>query len=138
LLIGRLGRQEYAVPVSRIERVLRMAALVPLPEAPASVAGLLDLHGDLLPVVDPRPAVGQPPAAPHPDQRLIVIAGSRRYALWVDGVERIVAVPPADLRALSAGGGRGPSAAVAQLAGSVVPVLSPEALDPGPIVGGAS
>ena len=134
LLIGRLGERRFALPATSVERILRMAAITPLPDAPPGIAGVLDLHGSVLPVVDPRPRLGLPPATPDVDQHLVVLAAATRYLLWVDRVEAIEAVPAGAFDAVDAGGGPGVAPQVVRLAGAVLPVLSPTALDPGPVV----
>src|SRR5262245_5917412 len=58
LVVVRLGDRLFALPTVTVERILRMAALVALPGASNGVAGALNLHGVLLPVVDPRPRLG--------------------------------------------------------------------------------
>ena len=131
LLIVRVGSQRYALPAAAVERILPMAALTPLPGTPRDVAGLLNLHGDVLPVVDPRPhlagiaagnAARGAPAAPDPSQHLVVVVAQTRYLLWVDEAEQVF-VPVASSMI-----------GVVRLGGAVVPVLSPESLDPGPLL----
>jgi purine-binding chemotaxis protein CheW len=131
LLLLRLGEHVYALPAEAVERVERMAALIPLPDAPAGIAGVLNLRGELLTVVDPRPRLGLPTPPPDPGQHLVVVANGGRYLLWVDGVDRIVRVPPADLGAVEAAGERAVTPSMARLREQTVPVLSPTALEPG-------
>ena len=126
------------MPVSAVERVLRLAAWTPLPEAPPGVAGVLNLGGTIIPVVDARARFGLPTPGLNLDQRLVVIGDQHRYVLWVDDVEQITAVSPHAFDQIGTGEG-GPEAALApfvvRLDDGVLPVLAPEALDPGPIVG---
>ena len=107
-----------------------MAALTPLPDAPPGVVGMLNLGGTALPVVDPRHRLGRPSPGVDPDQRLIVIVGRTRYLLWVDEVERIASVPAGDVDAVHSDAACPLTPYVVRLDGEVVPVLSPEALDP--------
>ncbi|MCX6023651.1 MAG: chemotaxis protein CheW [Chloroflexi bacterium] len=134
LVIGRVGGRAVGLPSAAVERILRMAALTPLPDAPPGIAGLLNLHGALLPVVDPRPRLGLPLVPWAPDQHLVVMAAAGRFLLWLDRVERIVTVAPHELDRVTTGAA-GPFVLwAARIDGEVVPVLSPEALDPGPVV----
>jgi purine-binding chemotaxis protein CheW len=67
-----------------------MAAPSPLPDAPPGVRGLLDVRGEVMPVVDARAALGGVPGPPRPDQHLVVLeAGGRRVALAVDRVTEV-------------------------------------------------
>jgi chemotaxis signal transduction protein len=77
LLLCRIGARRFALPADRVERVERMAALTSLPEAPPGIAGVLNLRGVTLPIVDPRPRLGVESPAPDLDQHLV---GVRRLA----------------------------------------------------------
>lgn len=129
-LLSRVGTVLVALPASAVERVIPMAALTPLPDAPSGIVGVLDLGGEALVVLDARPRLGQPTPGFDPDQRLIVVAASRRFLLWVDAVEEIASARPGDLDAMLAGRRDPLTPYVARLQGRVVPVLAPEALDP--------
>ncbi len=51
-LLFRLGDDRYALEAGAVVEVLPLARLKQIPQAPAGVAGLLDLHGMPVPVVD--------------------------------------------------------------------------------------
>ena len=44
-LAFRIGDLKLAFPLEKVERVIRMAALVPVPEAPEWISGLINLGG---------------------------------------------------------------------------------------------
>jgi purine-binding chemotaxis protein CheW len=127
-----LGGLRFALNAEAVERIVRMAALVPLPHAPRHVAGMLNLQGRALLVVDPRRALRVALARPSAAQQLIVLRARSRYVLWVDGVEDMVIAAPTDLDALAATGRRGSSVRVLHHRGDMIPVISAAALDPRP------
>jgi purine-binding chemotaxis protein CheW len=59
LVTFRLGQREYATPLDDVREVVRLEGLVDLPGMAAPLAGVLDLRGSALPVLDLRP-VGPP------------------------------------------------------------------------------
>lgn len=90
----RLDRQRYALSLDHVERALRMVAVTSMPEAPPWVAGMINLHGRVIPVVDLRQRFGQPSKEPHPDDRLLIVQTSERtMALMVDEVTEVLEVP---------------------------------------------
>jgi purine-binding chemotaxis protein CheW len=137
LMIGRVGGRLFALPAASVERVVRMAALTPLPAAPPGIVGVLNFRGKALPAVDPRPRLGCPSPAFHPSQRLIVVTAGTRYLLWVDEIERIVAVESDALDPVGPADDGALTPFMARLEGLVIPVLSPDALDPGFAVRGS-
>jgi chemotaxis-related protein WspB len=52
VLVFTIGPDRYALRLAAIERVLPVAALKSVALAPPWVAGLLDLHGEPVPVID--------------------------------------------------------------------------------------
>jgi len=90
----RLEGQRYALPLDRVERALRMVAATPVPEALPWVAGVINLHGRVVPMVDLRQRFGQPSRKPHLDDRLLVVqAQEQTMALMVDEVTEVLEVP---------------------------------------------
>lgn len=95
-----LDRQRYALPVARVERVLRMLAIAPFPKAPEVVSGAFELHGEIVPVVDVRRRFRLPPRAPRLTDHLLLARGRhRRFALVVEHVEPVVSVPAEEVAA---------------------------------------
>jgi purine-binding chemotaxis protein CheW len=129
LLLTRLGPQTMGVPANEVEQIVRMAAVTPLPMDASDAIGLLNMHGDLLLVVDPRPRMGLPTPMPHPDQRLILVGDEPRYLLWVDAVDAIesAAALPLDH---SSGDEHAWISSVATIDGQPLPVLNLAALRP--------
>ena len=66
--------QHYALPLAQVERVLRMVSIVPVPETPSWLIGIIDLHGRLIPVLDLRERLGHPVREIQLDDRLLVIS----------------------------------------------------------------
>jgi len=128
LLTCSVGGIPLAVPIDAVERILRMAALSPVPNPMPGVVGLLNIAGEVLPVVDPRPTLGVQSASADPAQYLLLLVAHGRYLLWVDEVERMIDAPllPSPTASDSM------LEAVAQIEGRVVAILDPSALDPTP------
>jgi chemotaxis signal transduction protein len=133
LLVGRIGAQRYAWPAASVVRVLPMAAVSRVADLPVGVAGLIDVHGEVLAVVDPRPRLGLPPQAAHPEQHLLLLTATERFLLWVDCVETIVAVDADAFEELEAENGID-APLVTRIDGQLVQVLSPTVFDPGHVV----
>jgi purine-binding chemotaxis protein CheW len=87
LVVFDLDGQAYAIPLPSVERVLPMVAVSPLPKAPAIALGVINLHGQILPVLDIRRRFGLPPREYGLTARLLVARTSQRtLAMPVDEV----------------------------------------------------
>lgn len=86
-----LGEQQYALPLTAVERVVRMVEVTPLPSAPEVVIGVIDLQGDIIPVMSMRKRFGMTePEASLSDQLIVAEAGARSVALVVNSVIGVV------------------------------------------------
>jgi purine-binding chemotaxis protein CheW len=85
LLVFALGPHRFGLPAEVVVEVVRVVASTPLPGAPATVEGVINVRGTIVPVLDVRARFGLPAADVDPDQHLILArAGPRVVALRVD------------------------------------------------------
>jgi chemotaxis-related protein WspB len=97
-MVFHIGRERYALPLASVLRVLPVARLKALPGAPHFVPGLLDLHGEAIPVIDVSRLAGAPPAAVRHDTRILLVeidVAGRRRRLGLKA-ERVVGVAAID------------------------------------------
>jgi chemotaxis-related protein WspB len=94
VLVFHIGRERYALPLAAVLKVLPVARLKALPGAPHYVPGLLDLHGEPVPVIDLSRLAGSPPDAVRYDTRILLIdlsVGGRMRRLGLKA-ERVIGV----------------------------------------------
>jgi len=130
LLLFRLGPLVCAAPAALVREVIPADPPVRIPGAAAAVAGLLNVRGTLLTVVDGRRAAGLPDSSGSPESVLIIDRGDRAVGLAVDLVEDLIEVETESLVAGAAMPGVEPGLvkAVGEHAGVVFAVLDTEAL----------
>ncbi len=80
------GGEELTVRASTVAEVTRVPACTRVPNAPASLAGLANLRGTVLPVVSLAVLLGRTQAAHTPGSRLLVVAGAAPVSVLVDHV----------------------------------------------------
>ncbi|MFQ5599312.1 MAG: chemotaxis protein CheW [Candidatus Krumholzibacteriia bacterium] len=90
IVVFRLTKQRYALPLSLVERIVRAVEVTPLPESPAHVLGVVDVQGTVIPVVSLRERLGIEPKRLSPGDFFIIAQAFRRtVALVVDAVEGV-------------------------------------------------
>src|ERR1700736_3273209 len=57
-LVFALGSELYALPANQVHEVRPLGWLTPLPGTPAFLAGLINVRGRIVPLVDLRPLLG--------------------------------------------------------------------------------
>jgi purine-binding chemotaxis protein CheW len=98
LVVFRLEGREYAFPLEHVNEVLGMVALTPVPEAPPWLSGVINLRGQVVPVVDLRTRLGLPYQVPGLSTPIMVVqAGGRMAGLIVDAVDEVLALPPGSI-----------------------------------------
>jgi purine-binding chemotaxis protein CheW len=90
LVVFTLDEQRYAVPLSAVERIVRLVEITPVPETPEIVLGVINVQGRILPVVNIRRRFHLPARELHPSDHLLIARTSQRtVALVVDAVNEV-------------------------------------------------
>jgi purine-binding chemotaxis protein CheW len=91
LVVFRLGEQRYAVDLQVVDRVAPMVAIAPLHDGPPIALGVINVHGQVIPVVDARQRLGLAPASCDVTAHLLLARTSRRtLAIPVDEVVGVI------------------------------------------------
>jgi purine-binding chemotaxis protein CheW len=85
-----IEERHYGLHLDDVVHIIRFEQVLPVPGAPALVEGVLNLRGDVVPVVNLRRVFGLEEAAGSRRQRVIVVRREARiFGLLVDGVREI-------------------------------------------------
>ena len=103
VLVFHIGADRYGLPLRQVQRVLPLLELKGIPLAPDSVAGLLNLHGAPMPVIDLSRISGRAPSRQHYDTRIVVTdytapdGAVHALGLMAERVQGVQDVAPQDL-----------------------------------------
>ncbi len=92
LLIVTIAGTRVAFPSAKVESVVELEALIPVPRAPSHVAGLSALRSRVLTVIDCRRSLelGETDVSSGLLEGAVVELDGHHYALTVDAVEDVV------------------------------------------------
>lgn len=94
IVIFRLDEQEFGLRVDQVREIIRLAAVTPMPHTAAAVAGMINVRGKVIPVVDMGEYLGLSPAKPGLTARIIIIeADGTMVGLRVDTATDVLRVP---------------------------------------------
>lgn len=89
-----IGGTWYGLPVERLQEVLRHSGVTPVPLAPALVAGLINLRGQIVEALDPRVPLGAgAPAADRPPVNVVLRTPSGPVSLLAEDVGDVLEIP---------------------------------------------
>ena len=91
-LIFRLGDDEYGIPIDAVVEVAQVPSKITrVPKTPKFLEGVVNVRGEVLPVVDQRRRFDMPPLEHSEGRRLLVIRTERhRAGLIVDSVSEVL------------------------------------------------
>jgi purine-binding chemotaxis protein CheW len=95
LLSFRLGQERCALPLSSIDRVEEFTASVNLPQGDQSLAGVVQIKGEVAPVIDMRDMLGVTKGAQS--VYVVVRVNGAVWALIVDKVDRVIEIAEKDI-----------------------------------------
>jgi purine-binding chemotaxis protein CheW len=87
IVVFALEEPRYALPLLTVERIIRAVEITPLPKAPEIVLGVINVQGQILPVIDIRKCFRLPTREIQlEDQFIIARTPKRLVVLTVDSV----------------------------------------------------
>lgn len=93
LVVFELAGEYYGVDIHRVESIIKMQEITSVPHAPEFVDGVINLRGEVLPVVDLRCRFGLESIEDTKDTRIVVVAIDKmKVGMIVDGVSEVLNV----------------------------------------------
>jgi purine-binding chemotaxis protein CheW len=94
-VIFRLDQQDFGLPIASVDEVARPPErMTRLPKAPAFIDGVINLRGNVVPVVDLRRRFGVSSMEPNARQRILVLAfAGGKTGFMVDSVSEVLRIP---------------------------------------------
>jgi purine-binding chemotaxis protein CheW len=90
----KLGSEEYGVDIAQVQEINRMVAVTHVPRAPQFMEGVINLRGQLIPIIDLRTRFGMPRAEHTKSTRIVVTEiGAKRVGMVVDSVSEVLRLP---------------------------------------------
>ena len=98
LVIFTLEKRRYALHLAIVERVFRIVEIDPLPQAPEIVTGVINVQGQIIPVVNVRQRFRLPRCEISlNDQLIIAHTNQRKVGLVVDAVTDVIGYQEQDI-----------------------------------------
>ncbi len=97
-VVFRLGKELYGINISYVNAIENAQQVVRVPNASSNIKGIINLRGEVIPVVNLRAKFNVPDTAAPGETELVIINLERnKIALEVDGVEEIHNIDAADI-----------------------------------------
>lgn len=98
LVVFTLDDRRYGLPLSSVDRVIRAVEIIPLPKAPEIIAGVINVRGRVVPVVNIRKRFRLPAREIALSDQFVIAHTTRRpVGLVADAVADVIEHPGQDV-----------------------------------------
>ena len=93
LVVFDLASEAYGVDIAAVREIIRMQDITTVPGTPAFVEGVINLRGNVIPVVDLRKRFGLPTSEQNKENRIVVVdIGGQSIGTMVDAVTEVLRI----------------------------------------------
>lgn len=94
LVSFKLGDEEFGVDILKVQEINRLMEITQVPESPPFIEGVVNLRGNVIPVVSLRTKFHLPKREDDKDSRIIVLeVNGNTIGFTVDAVEEVLRIP---------------------------------------------
>src|SRR5690625_4246985 len=77
-----LSREEYAIDILKVQEIIGLIPITPVPNAPEYIRGVLNLRGKIIPVMDLRARFGMN-RTEDTDETCVIVAQEEEYLMGI-------------------------------------------------------
>lgn len=101
-VVFRIGQEEYGVDIHKVSIIEKMMNIARVPTTPAFMLGVVNLRGEIIPVLDLRKRFDLPACEPDDDTRIIIFrVGEVALGMRVDMVSEVHHLADVDIESVT-------------------------------------
>ena len=91
LILFTLGKGSYGIPIEHVFEIKKMEEITVVPKAPKFIEGVINMRGNVIPVIDLRKRFGMEKVEITKRTKIIIVEiGKRQFGVVVDAVAEVV------------------------------------------------
>lgn len=96
--VFRFAKEEYALPITKVKSIIKLLPITKMSNAPLFVEGIINLRGEIIPIVDLRPRFNLSIQPATDESRIIIVdINQQMVGIIVDCVDEVIRVPMDDI-----------------------------------------
>ena len=96
--VFRFAKEEYALPITKVKSIIKLLPITKMPNAPLFMEGIINLRGEIIPIVDLRPRFNLSIQPATDESRIIIVDINQQMAgIIVDCVDEVIRAPMDDI-----------------------------------------
>ena len=93
IIVFRVGKEDYGLEIEKVQEVIRMKTIKKLPRSPQFILGVMNLRGNIIPVIGLRQKFGLEEVDYNDFTRIVVVNHDNKLVgMVVDEVNRVINV----------------------------------------------
>lgn len=101
-VVFKLGREEYGLDIQKVTTIEKVMAIARVPKTPAYIKGVINLRGEIIPIIDLRIRFKLPEIEATEDTRIIIIKIDEiSVGFIVDAVDEVMQLTENSVESLS-------------------------------------
>lgn len=98
-IVVMIGSEQYGIDISYVDNIVRLQQITRVPKAPSYYAGIINLRGEVVPVMSVRLKMGLPKDVPAKASRIIILKLEEQglVGVLVDEVKEVVTLGESDI-----------------------------------------
>lgn len=98
-IVVKIGREQYGINIKYIQNIVRMQSITRVPKTPYYIKGVINLRGEIIPVMSIRLRFGLEAEEDTSNTRIIIVKISgQAIGLIVDEVKEVTDIPEEDIQ----------------------------------------
>lgn len=98
IIVFRVGKEDYGLEIEKVQEVIRMKTIKKLPRSPHFILGVMNLRGNIIPIIGLRQKFGLPELTYDEFTRIVVVNHENKLVgMVVDEVNRVINVPESSI-----------------------------------------
>ncbi len=98
LVAFRIGPETFGLPISAVREIVRVPQITAVPNAPDYIEGVINLRGQIIPVMDLRKRFRAESAESSKKSRIVVVELEGRFiGLIVSSASEVLRIPPSEI-----------------------------------------
>ncbi|NLI76027.1 MAG: purine-binding chemotaxis protein CheW, partial [Candidatus Riflebacteria bacterium] len=98
LVSFRMAGETYALEIRQVEAIINLVPITRVPKAPTHIDGVINLRGEIVPVINLRKRLKLPEIERHPGMQIVILSFEEekvKVGFLVDNVSEVLRLPEA-------------------------------------------
>lgn len=91
-IVLKVGDEQYGIDIKYVDNIIHISSITRVPKVASYIKGVINVRGEVIPVMDIRTKMGLPEAAHTKETRIVIVKSEQHgfVGLIVDAVREVV------------------------------------------------